>query len=33
MQRIGYLAKRPAIDPALVVLMDQPVAADLLNER
>ncbi len=26
MQRIGYLPKRPAKYPALVVVMDQPVA-------
>jgi hypothetical protein len=33
MQWMGYLAKRAATYPALVVVMDQPVAAELLNER
>jgi hypothetical protein len=33
MQRIGYLAKRPATYPALVVVMNHRVAAELLNER
>jgi hypothetical protein len=33
MQRIGYLTKRPATYSAFVVVMNHPVAAELLNKR